>query len=148
MAARSSGMPSTAVYLVWPSLMALIAASLMFCGVSKSGSPAASPITSRPAAFRSRALLVIAMVGDGWMRESDWARKSLGKGMDVTLFAKWREGDNNRRPAGQDAHTHARHSFLTDKRLLFGRFGEILVIQPRLPGRALCQAGRNGRIRP
>jgi hypothetical protein len=30
-------------------------------------------------------LVVIAMVGDGWMRDSEWARKSLGKGMDATL---------------------------------------------------------------
>ncbi len=44
-------MPSTAVYLVLPSRMARIAASLMFSGVSKSGSPAPRPITSRPAAF-------------------------------------------------------------------------------------------------
>src|SRR5205085_2227637 len=100
MAARSSGMPSTAVYLVWPSLMALIAACLMLSGVSKSGSPAASPITSRPAAFSSRALVVIAMVGDGWMRPSDSARKPLGSGMEDS-HQKWREGDNNRGVQGQ-----------------------------------------------
>src|SRR5579883_1603698 len=81
MAARSSGMPSTAVYLVWPSLMALIAACLILSGVSKSGSPAPRPITSRPAAFSSRALLVTAMVGDGWMRPSDSARNPLGSAM-------------------------------------------------------------------
>src|SRR5580698_3614078 len=109
MAARSSGMPSTAVYLVWPSLMALIAASLMFWGVSKSGSPAASPITSRPAAFSSRALVVIAMVGDGWMRPSDSARKPLGSGMEATL-KKWRQGDNNRDGAGQAKLGQAHHS--------------------------------------
>jgi hypothetical protein len=56
--------------LVKPSSMARFAASLMFCGVSKSGSPAPSPITSRPAAFGSRALLVTAMVGDGFTRAS------------------------------------------------------------------------------
>ena len=42
MAALSSGMPSTSVYLVRPSFSALMAASLMFSGVSKSGSPADS----------------------------------------------------------------------------------------------------------
>ena len=78
-------MPSTAVYLVWPSLIALMAAFLMFCGVSKSGSPAARPITSLPAAFNSRALVVIAMVGDGLMRPRDSARKSLGRGMGHSL---------------------------------------------------------------
>jgi len=36
------------VYLVSPSLIALIAASLMLSGVSKSGSPAPNPITSLP----------------------------------------------------------------------------------------------------
>src|SRR5690606_15600303 len=66
----SSGIPSTAVYFVLPSRIARIAASLMFSGVSKSGSPAASEITSRPRAFRSRAFCVAAMVADGWMRLS------------------------------------------------------------------------------
>jgi hypothetical protein len=36
MAARSSGMPSTAVYLVSPRLIAAMAASLILSGVSKS----------------------------------------------------------------------------------------------------------------
>ena len=51
----NAGVPSTAVYLVSPSLMAFIAASLILSGVSKSGSPAPSPITSFPAAFNSLA---------------------------------------------------------------------------------------------
>jgi hypothetical protein len=42
-ALRSSGMPSTAVYLVSPRRMAAMAASLMLSGVSKSGSPGAQP---------------------------------------------------------------------------------------------------------
>ena len=50
--------------------MASIAASLMLSGVSKSGSPAPRPIMSRPAAFSSRALLVTAMVGEGFTRSS------------------------------------------------------------------------------
>jgi len=41
------------VYLVSPSLIALIAASLILFGVSKSGSPAPNPITSLPAALNS-----------------------------------------------------------------------------------------------
>ena len=58
-------MPSTAVYLVSPSLIAFIAACLILSGVSKSGSPAPSPITSFPAAFNSLAFWVTAIVGDG-----------------------------------------------------------------------------------
>ena len=38
--------------LVSPSFMAFIAACLILSGVSKSGSPAPSPITSFPAAFK------------------------------------------------------------------------------------------------
>ena len=64
-------MPSTAVYFdALPLWIALIAASLMLSGVSKSGSPAPSPMTSRPAAFSARALSVTAMVADGLMRLS------------------------------------------------------------------------------
>src|ERR1700728_1648860 len=73
-------MPSTAVYLAaLPSRMALIAASLMFSGVSKSGSPAPSPITSRPDAFNERALSVTAMVADGLVRERRSARKAIAR---------------------------------------------------------------------
>ena len=57
--------PSTAVYLVSPSLIALMAACLILSGVSKSGSPAPRPITSLPAAFNSLAFWVTAIVGDG-----------------------------------------------------------------------------------
>ena len=49
------GVPSTAVYLVSPLLIALIAAFLILSGVSKSGSPAPNPITSLPAALNSLA---------------------------------------------------------------------------------------------
>src|ERR1700761_5487685 len=69
MASFSSGMPSTVVYLVLPSRMALIAASLMFSGVSKSGSPAASEMMSRPAAFSSRPFWSAARVADGFTRD-------------------------------------------------------------------------------
>ena len=61
-------MPSTAVYLVSPSLIAFIAASLILSGVSKSGSPAPRPITSFPAALNSLAFWVTAIVGDGLIR--------------------------------------------------------------------------------
>ena len=78
-------MPSTVVYFVSPRRMAAMAASLMLSGVSKSGSPAPSPMTSRPAAFSSRAFCVTAMVGDGWMRFSDSDRKPLGRLVTAVL---------------------------------------------------------------
>ena len=65
MAAFSSGMPEAGVYFVLPSFRALIAASLMYSGVSKSGSPAPKPTTSMPWAFISLARLVTASVADG-----------------------------------------------------------------------------------
>src|SRR5580692_1295150 len=77
-AALSSAIPSTAVYFDdLPSRIALIAASLMFSGVSKSGSPAPSPMTSRPASFSARALSVTAMVADGLMRMIWSAMKAI-----------------------------------------------------------------------
>src|SRR4029077_8808766 len=60
-----------------PLSIALIAACLMLSGVSKSGSPAPSPITSRPACLSARALSVTAMVGDGLMRLSVSDRKAI-----------------------------------------------------------------------
>src|SRR5262245_50595255 len=66
----SSGIPSTSVYLVLPSIMALMAACLMLSGVSKSGSPAPRPMTFSPAAASSRAFAVTARVADGLIRFS------------------------------------------------------------------------------
>src|SRR6056297_2998226 len=63
-------MPSTAVYFVLPSSMARMPAALIWSGVSKSGSPAPRPITSRPAAFSSCAFVVTAMVGEGFTRDN------------------------------------------------------------------------------
>ena len=57
-AAFNSGIPSTAVYFVSPRWIAAIAASLMLSGVSKSGSPAASPMTSFPSALSAMALFM------------------------------------------------------------------------------------------
>src|ERR1700735_3804287 len=71
------GMPSTAVCLVLPASIAWIAASLTLAGVSKSGSPAPSPMTLRPAAFNSRALSVTAIVADGFTRSSAADRKDI-----------------------------------------------------------------------
>ena len=54
---------------------AAIAACLICSGVSKSGSPAPSPITSLPAAFSSAALAVTASVGEGFTFERREAMK-------------------------------------------------------------------------
>src|SRR5439155_231619 len=74
MAWRNSGMPAAGVYFVKPSASALAAASLMCCGVSKSGSPAPNPTTSSPAAFMAFALESIASVSEG---ASDAARQVM-----------------------------------------------------------------------
>src|ERR1700755_581473 len=59
-------MRSPAVYFeARPLSIALMAACLMLSGVSKSGSPAPSPITSRPACLSARALPVTAVVAGG-----------------------------------------------------------------------------------
>src|SRR5277367_5022064 len=78
-------MPSTGGYLVSPRSIALIAACLMLSGVSKSGSPTESEITSRPLAFRSRAFCVIAMVADGLTRERTSARKATDWRLSVAV---------------------------------------------------------------
>src|SRR5215831_12713520 len=69
--------PSNTVYFVSPALIAATAASLMFGGVSKSGSPTDRLTMSPPAAFSSVASAVIAIVGDGLTR----ARRSARNGM-------------------------------------------------------------------
>ena len=69
-------MPSTGGYLVSPRLIASIAACLMLSGVSKSGSPTESEITSRPLALRSRAFCVITIVAEGFTRERTSARNA------------------------------------------------------------------------
>ena len=65
MALRSSGMPAAGVYFVKPAASALAQASLMCCGVSKSGSPAPKPTTSRPSAFICLAFESMARVREG-----------------------------------------------------------------------------------
>src|SRR5438270_13805736 len=71
-------MPSILVYLLSPRSIALMAARLMLSGVSKSGSPAPSPMTLRPAALRARARSVTATVADGLTRDRVSARKAIG----------------------------------------------------------------------
>ena len=71
---RRAGHRGVLVSLAW---MALMAASLMWSGVGKSGSPAARPITSLPAAFISRNLPCAALVGEGLMRLRRSAMKAI-----------------------------------------------------------------------
>src|SRR5436190_110190 len=88
MAERSSGMPADGVYFVKPSLRALIAASLMCCGVSKSGSPAPKPQTSTPSAWSLLALASIASVSDGVRVVARCARDCMDvlfKGLELAL---------------------------------------------------------------
>src|SRR3954470_11364745 len=82
MAARSSGMPAVAVYLVNPCLIASTAAALTWSGVSKSGSPAANPTTSTPAAASALALALRVSVGDGF---TDWTRSASFRAMPREL---------------------------------------------------------------
>src|SRR3954469_16449943 len=77
------GVPPAGVYFVSPLFIAAMAASLMNCGVSKSGSPAPIAITSFPSAFSLAALADTARVGEGLMtlrrfETSDMARFQLG----------------------------------------------------------------------
>ena len=67
-ASFSAGMPSTAVYCVWPLRMASMPASLMCSGVSKSGSPAPRSMMSRPSALSLATRPVTAIVGEGLTR--------------------------------------------------------------------------------
>src|SRR3990167_11245890 len=64
MASFKSGAPAVGVYLLQPSLIALIAAFFTFSGISKSGSPAPKPITSTPCAASCFAFAVMASVAD------------------------------------------------------------------------------------
>src|SRR5664280_2875074 len=106
-------MPSTLVYLdALPSRIALIAASLMLSGVSKSGSPAPRPITFRPAALRARALSVTAMVADGLTRLSVSERKAIHLlRLLAHLYPAWPLAAIRRRRASKlpSAPTRQRH---------------------------------------
>src|SRR3981081_307131 len=107
-ASFSSGMPSTAVYLVLPASIAWIAASLMLAGVSKSGSPAPRPMTLRPAALSSRALSVTAMVADGFTRSSAADRNGIIISLQTRGHGRCRHPDP-RLPLLASRHTKAAH---------------------------------------
>src|SRR6185503_14476334 len=75
-------MPGVGAYFVFPPLSAAMHASLMCSGVSKSGSPAAKPQTSSPAACRALALASTASVGDGETLRAQVDRGAGGLIMD------------------------------------------------------------------
>lgn len=60
-------MPEVGVYFVKPLFRDSIAASFMFSGVSKSGSPALKPITLTPSETKDLTLLVIDNVAEGFI---------------------------------------------------------------------------------
>src|SRR5204863_8305333 len=72
MACCNSRVPAAGVYLVLPARIASAAASLMFCGVSKSGSPAPRSTTSTPAARIASAACIAARVDDAFMLATFW----------------------------------------------------------------------------
>src|SRR4051812_15119792 len=87
-ALRSAWVPETSVYFVSPLFSARTAASLMFCGVSKSGSPCDRLITFLPSAIMRRATVEIAMVRLDWIR----SRRSAVRDMTGSrLYGEARE---------------------------------------------------------
>src|SRR5437762_614451 len=62
-----SRVPAVGVYLVLPARIAFAAASLIFCGVSKSGSPAPKSTTSTPDARIASAVCIAASVDDAFI---------------------------------------------------------------------------------
>src|SRR5262247_4115405 len=102
-------MPPTSVYLPtlgWSS--AVRTASLMWAGVSKSGSPAPKLMTSTPAALSFAALAVTARVIDGLIGSRRDA--SLSGNIGFPVFAAER-GDHGRRHETRDVTAQASNLF-------------------------------------
>src|SRR5262249_46211047 len=113
-ALRSCGSPPTSVYLPNPPGCCSSAertASLMWVGVSKSGSPAPKLITSTPAALSLAALAVTASVIDGLIGSRRDAR--LGGNMGLPVFFT-EGGDHSGRY--QSGHVAAQASNLFHER--------------------------------
>src|SRR4051812_29590902 len=90
MALRASGVPGVGSYLVLPACRALMAASLMKPGVSKSGSPAPKETTSTPAFLRALALAVTASVMDSAMSLRRLANcMGAPEGSSGARFVQW-----------------------------------------------------------
>src|SRR5882672_12230856 len=89
-------MPGVGAYFVLPARGAAIHASLMCSGVSKSGSPAAKPQTSSPAAWRALARASTASVGEG-----ETLRAQVESGAGGLLMDK--RADERRAPCEKQA---------------------------------------------
>src|SRR3954466_8559435 len=103
MAWRRGSMPGVGAYFVFPPFSAAMHASLMCSGVSKSGSPAAKPQTSSPAACRALALASTASVGEGETLRAQVESGAGGLLMDKRADQKVA---NYERQARRGASTH------------------------------------------
>src|SRR4051812_7403013 len=103
MAWRSGSIPGVGAYLVLPAWSAAMAASLMNCGVSKSGSPAAKLQTSSPAASMALAFASMARVGDG---ETFWAQTDSGCGLLIGRELSARGFRTQASPWGPGCHRY------------------------------------------
>src|SRR5690348_8311453 len=111
-ALRSGRMPPTSVYLPTPLSSAARAASLMWSGVSKSGSPAPKLITSSPSALSLAAFAVTASVIDGLIGSRRDA-SLIGNVMEPLASGSLGElggerGDDRRRHETRDVTSEAR----------------------------------------
>src|SRR3954462_12336439 len=87
-ASLSAGSPPAGVYRWFAgSLQAATAASTMYAGVGKSGSPAPKPITGRPAALSALALASTASVADSAMPPMRAEMRGLAEERDASLMA-------------------------------------------------------------
>src|SRR6187549_2666762 len=93
-------MPGVGAYLVFPAFSAAMHASLMCSGVSKSGSPAAKPQTSSPAACRALALASTASVGEGETLRAQVDSGAGGLLMDKETDEKVASGEKQARGGG------------------------------------------------
>src|SRR6185503_13533062 len=127
-------MPGVGAHLVLPDFRAAMHASLMCSGVSKSGSPAAKPQTSSPAACRALALASTASVGDG---ETLRAQRESGAGgllmanaaTKMPALPKGKLGGGRKKSGGEIRRSSPARRFA--RYFLFFAFGGIASIARR-----------------
>ena len=81
-----SGMPAAGVYLVKPAASAWMQASLICCGVSKSGSPAPKSTTSTPCARNFSASAATFMVDETLINEMRSAISVFSSSAMISYF--------------------------------------------------------------
>src|SRR6185312_9187712 len=113
MACLSSIVPLTGVYFVKFLFSASMAASLMFLGVGKSGSPALKSTTSLPSALRRPAVAATFMVDDSLIQELRSASCFI-----FFFQARFDEGRNNALDAAAERRDFF-HEFGADEGVLF-----------------------------